>query len=116
MHELPILRSIVGVALRHAVEAGASRVLAVDVKVGELRGLDAAWIQSYFDFVTEGTPAAGASLRLQESKALFRCRSCGATFPPGTHAGGDVACPHCSSKHVELASGNELLIESIDVV
>ena len=116
MHELPILRSIVGVALRHADEAGASRVLAVDVKVGELRGLDEAWVQSCFRLVTEGTPAAGASLRFKESKALFRCRSCGATFPPGPHADGDLACPQCPSRRVELVSGGELLIESIDVV
>jgi hydrogenase nickel incorporation protein HypA/HybF len=116
MHELPILRSIVGVALRHADEAGASRVLAVYVKVGELRGLDAAWVQSYFDFVTEGTPAAGASLRVNQSKALLRCRSCGAAFPPGPPAAGDPSCPRCAAKQIELVYGDELVVESIDVI
>ncbi len=93
MHELPILQSIVGVVLQHAEEAGATRVLAVDLEVGELRDLDEECMQRYFDYVSAGTPAADATLRVRRSPVAFSCRSCGSTFAadlgsgerPGVH-------------------------------
>ena len=115
MHELPILRNIVDVALRYAASAGASRVVAVDLEVGELRGLDEAWLQRYFRFVCAGTVAADATLRVRRSLALFLCRDCGSTFSFDLRSGGSVACAACSSAQVELSTGNELRIESIDV-
>jgi hydrogenase nickel incorporation protein HypA/HybF len=116
VHELPILRSIVDVALRYAEDAGAERVVGVDLQVGELRDLDDEWMQRYFDFVTEGTPAEGADLRVTRSKALFMCRSCGATFTFDLRSEVGVACEACASRDVELTTGNELRIESIDVL
>lgn len=116
MHELPILRSIVDVALRYAEDARATRVVAVDLEVGELRDLDEAWMQRYFDFVTAGTTAEAATLRVRRSKALFLCRACGETFPLDLRSGDGVACASCTSREIELASGNELRIESIDVI
>jgi len=116
MHELAILQSIVGVVLQHAEEAGAARVLAVDLEVGELRDLDEECMQRYFDFVSEGTVAADATLRVRRSKALFTCRSCGAASPVDLHAGDGAACSVCSATELELTAGNELRIESIDVI
>ena len=115
MHELPILRDIVTVALKHAERAGAERVAAVDLTVGELRDLNEVWMQRYFDFVTAGTPAEGATLRVTRSRALFECHSCSATFGFDIRAGGDVSCDRCHTRDVELITGNELLIDSIDV-
>ncbi|PKN31624.1 MAG: hypothetical protein CVU63_22960, partial [Deltaproteobacteria bacterium HGW-Deltaproteobacteria-20] len=83
--------------------------------VGELRDLDETWMQRYFDFVTAGTTAEAATLRVRRSKALFLCRSCGETFSFDLRSGDGVACTACSSNEIELASGNELRIESIDV-
>jgi hydrogenase nickel incorporation protein HypA/HybF len=116
MHELPILQSIVGVVLKHGEEAGATRVLAVDLEVGELRDLDEECMQRYFDFVSEGTAAAGATLRIRRASVLFSCRSCGSAFPLESGPGEAAACPACSSTEVELTGGNELRIESIDVI
>jgi hydrogenase nickel incorporation protein HypA/HybF len=115
MHELPILRNIVDVALRHAASAGASRVVAIDLEVGELRDLDEAWMQRYFRFVCAGTPAAEATLRVRRSRALFLCRDCGATSAFDLRSRRSVACATCSSGRVELSTGNELRIESIDI-
>jgi hydrogenase nickel incorporation protein HypA/HybF len=116
MHELPILQSIVGVVLQHAEEAGATRVLAVDLDVGELRGLDEECMQRYFDYVSAGTPAATATLRVRRRPVAFSCRSCGSTFAADLGSGKSPACVTCSSTDIELTGGNELLIASIDVI
>jgi hydrogenase nickel incorporation protein HypA/HybF len=115
MHELPILQDIVSVVLKHSKEAGASRVLAVDLEVGELRDLDEECMQRYFTFVSAGTPAAEATLRIRRSPALFSCRSCGSTFPVDLERA-DGACAACSSTDIALSGGNELCIDSIDVI
>lgn len=116
MHELPILQSIIGVVLQHAEEAGATRVLAVDLDVGELRGLDEECMQRYFDYVSAGTRAADATLRVRRSPAAFTCRSCGSTFAADLGSGEGPACTTCSSTDIELTGGNELRISSIDVI
>jgi hydrogenase nickel insertion protein HypA len=115
VHELPILRDILAVALRHAASAGvACRVVAIDLAVGELRDLDAEWMQRYFRFVSAGTAAADATLRVTRSRALLACLACGVTSGFDLRAP-QRACPACASPHVELSTGNELRIESIDV-
>ena len=115
MHELPILRSIVSVALRYAETAGAERVVAISLEVGELRDLDPTWMQRYLRFASAGTAAADATLRVRRSRTLFRCQPCGSTFGFDLRSRDGVACPACSSAQVELTTGNELRIESIDV-
>jgi hydrogenase nickel incorporation protein HypA/HybF len=116
VHELALLQSIVSVVLKHSEEAGATRVLAVDLEVGELRGLDEECMQRYFDFVSAGTVAADATLRIRRSPVRFSCRSCGDTFAVDLESGDTVACPMCSSNEIELTAGDELRIESIDVI
>jgi hydrogenase nickel incorporation protein HypA/HybF len=115
MHELSVLQSIVGVVLRHCEDAGATRVLAIDLEVGELRDLDEECMQRYLEFVSAGTPAAGATLRVRRQPVLFSCRSCGATVTADLRSGEPIVCTSCSSTDVELSGGHELRIESIDV-
>lgn len=116
VHELAILQSIVGVVLEHAEEAGAKRVIAVDLEVGELRGLDEECMQRYFDFVSAGTAAEDATLRIRRRTVLFSCRACGDAFTIDLASGDSPACPICSSNEIELTAGDELRIESIDVI
>lgn len=116
MHELPILRDVVSVALKFAAQAEAERVVSVTLEVGELRDLHDEWMQRYFNFVTAGTVAQGAELVVRRSKALFMCRPCMATFTFDVHSRSGVECPTCASREVELTTGNELRIESIDVI
>ena len=103
------------VAVSYDESAGASRVVAIDLDVGELRDLDEAWVQRYFRFVSAGTLAVDATLRVRRSRALFLCLACGTTFGFDLRSDDGVACPACSSARVELSTGNELRIESIDV-
>ena len=116
MHELPILRDIVKVALKFANQSGAERVVSINLQVGELRDLDEEWMQRYFNFVTAGTAAAGAVLRVIRSRLVFRCESCASTFAIDLRSPASAKCPDCQTRDVELVAGNELLIESIDVV
>lgn len=116
MHELPLLRAIVGISVERARRAGASRVVAVDLKVGELRGLDAGWMQRCFALAAQGTPAERATLRVTQRKAVVACAACGVEQAGCGALGLDRPCRRCSSRDLRVSGGDELLIESIDVV
>jgi hydrogenase nickel incorporation protein HypA/HybF len=109
VHELSIAEAVVGVAERHA--AG-RRVGAVDVRVGALRQVVPSALEFAFEVVTQGTTLEGAELRIETVPAVGRCGACGAEgqldwFP--------FACEACGSVDMELVSGEELLVEAIEV-
>lgn len=116
MHELPLLRAIVSISVERARRVGASRIVAVDLKVGELRGLDAGWMQRSFALAAQGTPAEAATLRITQRRAVVACATCGMEEQGYGALELDTQCARCSSRDLRVSAGDELLIESIDVI
>lgn len=113
MHELSVTQSILDIALRHAELAGARRILAVNLVIGELTGFVDDSIQFYFDFMTRDTPAAGAQLNFERIAARVRCQSCGAEYaPPDSRL---WACPSCNALGGEIVAGREFSVSSIEI-
>lgn len=113
MHELAVTQSILDIALRHAGQARAPRILAVNLVVGELTGFVDDSIQFYFDILARDTPAQGASLHIDHVPARARCRQCGADYTPP--AGRLWACPSCGSLGGDVTTGREFYVASIEV-
>jgi hydrogenase nickel incorporation protein HypA/HybF len=112
MHELSITQSILEIAQHTAAEAGASRIVRINLRVGEWSGVLDDCIQFYFDILSQGTLAGGAELSLQRIPVRFHCRSCGTDFSPPEY---DWDCPQCGSLGGELVAGREFYVESIEV-
>jgi hydrogenase nickel incorporation protein HypA/HybF len=113
MHELAVTESIMRIAVDQAARHGAQRRTAILLAVGELTGYVPASIQFYFDLLSQGTPAAGATLVLRRVPARVRCATCQAEFTP--ESGLLWLCPACDGLGGEVISGQELLVESIEV-
>jgi hydrogenase nickel incorporation protein HypA/HybF len=110
MHELSIARAIVAVAERHA--AG-RRVEVVEVRIGALRQVVPSALSFSFQLVAEGTTVEGAELLIEDVPARVACRQCGIEsrvdeFPFG--------CAACGSLDVDVVGGEELQVESLEVV
>jgi len=113
MHELAVSQSILDIALRHAEQAGAQRILAVNLVIGELTGFVDDSIQFYFDFLSEDTPAQGARLNFERIAARVQCHTCGAQFsPPDSRI---WACPECDALGSEVIAGKEFSVASIEI-
>lgn len=112
MHELSVARSILDLALAHASRAGASRVTAIRLTVGDLTHLVDGSVQFYWDILSQGTPAEGARLHITRDPLRMECRACGTRFHPD---GSDYRCPACSEQRVRVAAGDDLRMDSIDV-
>lgn len=112
MHELAITQSILDVTLSEAEKAKAKQVLVVRVKIGALNGYEPECIKEYFQMLSEDTVAEKASLQIEMIPARIRCRDCGYT---GEMVWYRMRCPDCQGMHVELVSGKEFLVESLDI-
>jgi hydrogenase nickel incorporation protein HypA/HybF len=112
MHEYSITESMLSLALEKANEAKASQISQINMVVGELSGIVDECVQFYFDFLSKDTIASGASLSFERRPIKLRCRNCDAVFLPNSH---DWSCPDCHDANVEIISGRECYMESIEV-
>jgi hydrogenase nickel incorporation protein HypA/HybF len=112
MHELGVTENIVNITVAKAGEAQASKVLKINLVVGELSGFVPDCIQFYFDTLSKGTIAQGAVLNFETVPAQLRCRDCSSVFHPKDTL---WSCPKCGSRSIEIFKGRELYIESVEV-
>lgn len=109
MHELSLSSAILETVERHA--AG-RRVTVVSLRVGRLRQVVADTLAFYFGIVSEGTVCDGARLELEHVPAVLACTGCGHSWDVELP---HFRCPSCASGAVEVTSGNEFEVESIEV-
>jgi hydrogenase nickel incorporation protein HypA/HybF len=108
MHELSITQGFVDAVLDRT---GERTVTAVNLTIGPLSGVMADAVRFCFDVATAGTPLAGARLQIVEPQGRGRCRSCQDEF---TLSDFILLCP-CGSADVEVLSGRELMLMSVEV-
>ena len=109
MHELSIASAVLNTAVKHA---HGRRVTLVAVQAGALRQVVPASLEFYWDIVARDTDCEGAVLELTEVGALLRCGGCGHEWSPDVPV---FRCGVCGAGDVEVAAGEELCVEYIEV-
>jgi len=112
MHELAVTESILEIALRHAPSREPVRIIGLYLVIGQLSSIVDDSIQFYWDIISEGTLAQGALLHFRRIPAEMSCQNCGNRYAPSEQA---LACPRCSSVQIQLVTGDEFYLESIEV-
>lgn len=112
MHELGVCESVLKLVLGEAERAGASRVTAVNLVLGEFASIAVDAVEFYWGFVTDGTIAEGSRLTWRHLPAEARCWGCGNVYRPAER---DLTCPSCGSVQALLLAGEEFRVESIEV-
>jgi hydrogenase nickel incorporation protein HypA/HybF len=119
MHELAVAQAIVTAAERHAE---GRPVTAVRVRVGRLRQVVPEYLSFYFEVASKETLCDDAELEWERVPSRLRCSACGAEWdpaPPPARTGDELVvrfrCPECESADHRVISGDELVVESIDV-
>lgn len=116
MHELATAEKILSIVLRHAGENGVSRVLRVSLDIGAMSGLEALWLQRYFDRLAGGTVAEGASLDVETIPVGAVCGLCGNRFDADLLSGVPVTCPACGGANCGLVSGDEYRVRHMEAI
>jgi len=113
MHEMGIAMQVVEIATASIPEhLKNSRVQGVYLKIGKLSSVVPDSLRFCFDIVSKDTAIAGAVLYIDEIPVTARCKSCDNHW---TITGPAFSCPGCSSGTIELISGQELDISSIEL-
>jgi hydrogenase nickel incorporation protein HypA/HybF len=110
VHELALSSAIVNTVAKHA--AGRP-VATVNLRVGRLRQVVPDTLEFYFGFVARDTVCDGARLVQEVIDPRLHCRECDREWTIDIPA---FRCPHCSGAQVEILSGDEFEVESIEVL
>jgi hydrogenase nickel incorporation protein HypA/HybF len=113
MHEMGIALEIIKIASDSIPEnLKKSKVERINLKVGKLAAVVPDSLKFCFEVAAKNTPLEGAILQIEEIPVTARCKNCGyfwtATQPV-------FICEKCDSGSVDLLSGRELDIVSIEV-
>jgi hydrogenase nickel incorporation protein HypA/HybF len=109
VHELSLSTAIVNTVAKHA---RGRRVTVVSLRVGRLRQVIPDTLEFYFQFVARDSVCEGARLEQEVIPASLRCRACDREWEIEIPA---FRCPSCGGSDVEIASGDEFEVESIEV-
>lgn len=104
-------------ALAEAEKHGAKRIGRIRLLLGEGGGLVPDCVRFYFDQMKTGTAAADAELEFKRVPLRIRCPKCGKEWglpQDGNSTEGFAGMCSCNSGG-DVVSGQELVIESIDV-
>lgn len=114
MHEYSIVQGVLDAVIPAAVDAGATRVTKVRLKVGEMTEVVRDSLDFMWDLCCEdrGAITSGAALEVEMVMPRSACLQCGHEFE---HDRFHLHCPSCGSASTMLLSGRELEIASMDV-
>ena len=111
MHEIHLAESLLLEIKAQAKAKGLSKVEKVKLRVGEMHMVKEEELKFAFEMIGKGSIMDGAELEIEITKLSARCSNCGREIIEKTLK---LDCPNCGSPHMEIVSGKELLVESIE--
>ena len=113
MHEMGIALQIIEIATASIpADAGPVRVEKINLKIGELAAVVPESLRFCFDVAVKDTPLDGAQLAIEELPVVAKCNDCQTQWTINSPA---FKCENCDSGSLEILSGRELDIESIEI-
>ena len=113
MHEMGIATEIVRIVIESIpADLTDPKVVRINLKVGKLAAVVPHSLRFCFEIASKETPAEGAELNIEEIAVLAHCNACQHQWQiedPVFH------CPKCDSGSVEMLTGRELDIDSIEL-
>ncbi|MEJ2658019.1 MAG: hydrogenase maturation nickel metallochaperone HypA [Desulfobacterales bacterium] len=114
MHEMSIAMQIVEIAVASIpADLKNAQVKRVNLKIGKLAAVVPESLRFCFQIAVQDTPLREADLNIEEIPLRVRCTDCNAEWTAHEPV---FICRKCNSGSVEMLSGRELDITSIEVV
>ena len=111
MHEYGVTKSLVDLCDREADNNGFRRISRINLTIGRFTGFSADSINFYFEYLKQGTRCQDAEIVFKEVPITIRCRTC---RQESTIEEPVLICPHCDAIDIELLTGREFFVESIE--
>jgi len=111
MHEFSIMQGIFSLIEDTVAKNNLIKIDRVVLKIGKLRQIFPDFLQFAFETISQNTIASGAELIIEEVPITMRCKSCQEKFKVEHNT---YICPSCNATELELLTGKEILIVSIE--
>ncbi len=113
MHEMGIAMEIIDIAKASIPEDMKNApVKRVNIRVGKLSAVVPNSLNFCFEIAAKETPLSGAELNIEEVPVKASCKSCNHEWMIDSPV---FKCPECDSSAINILSGRELDIVSIEV-
>jgi hydrogenase nickel incorporation protein HypA/HybF len=109
MHEMSLCEAIAGAVNRHSGGQPVTRVL---VRIGHLRQVVPDALIFSWQMICTGTDLEGSVLEVESVPATVSCKACGVETTLDMPI---VACGECFSRDVELLTGEEFAVVSLEL-
>ncbi|MGD9152334.1 MAG: hydrogenase maturation nickel metallochaperone HypA [Gammaproteobacteria bacterium] len=111
MHEFSIMQGVFKLLEDIAVKNNLIKINKVILRIGKLRQVFPDFLRFAFENISKDTIADGAELIIEEIPITMRCKSCNQEFTVEHHT---YVCPVCGAVKLELLTGKEVLIASVE--
>jgi len=112
MHEFSLAQEIFTVVLETAQKEKVEKVHSITLEVGKLMAVVTESLIFSFELLCEGTMLEGTKLLVQETPVRVRCKECGKEFELESY---QFTCSFCGSKDLDVLSGKDMFIKSLEV-
>ena len=110
MHEYSIVQALMSQVEMQAAKVQATRVARIQLKIGELSGVEIDLLRTAFETFRERSICERAELDIEVTPARWDCPSCQRLFA----AGARLQCPECG-RPANLTSGDEIILQRIEM-
>jgi hydrogenase nickel incorporation protein HypA/HybF len=108
MHEYSIIQSLVDSVEKAAF--GKGNVHRIEVRIGELSGVDCELLATAYDVFRAGTLCEHAAMTIDRVPARWECPKCGEAIARGKI----LRCKRCDEP-AHLAGGDEIILQRIEL-
>ncbi len=113
MHEMGIAMQIVEIAASSIPDDMKNApVERINLKIGKMAAVVPESLRFCFEIVARDTPVSGAVLNIEEIPVIARCGKCNIKW---VVTGAVFTCKKCKNSSIDIISGRELDIVSIEI-
>jgi len=111
VHEMSIAQSLLEIVLEESRRHCLEQVKTIRLQVGAMAAVVPESLTFCFDLLSRDTIASGAALEVETIPVVARCSECDILFEVEDHI---FLCPKCGGPTLDLVSGRELSLTSIE--
>jgi hydrogenase nickel incorporation protein HypA/HybF len=111
MHEFGITKALVDLCNAEAEKNKLTKIYKIHLKVGKFTGFSPDSISFYFEHLKTDTKCQDADIIFDEVPIRIKCTSCG---HENTIEEPILVCPDCGKMTIEVISGREFFVASIE--
>ncbi|MFH1644945.1 MAG: hydrogenase maturation nickel metallochaperone HypA [Candidatus Omnitrophota bacterium] len=111
MHEIAMMKNLVGILDREVTAPEVGQVRKVHLEVGELKYIVPEILISAFENIPKNEKLEGAELKLEIVPVKVKCDDCGSESVVERNL---FRCAECSGNNVAIVSGKEFNLKGIE--